>query len=237
MRSETDSNGQEDGRGGQGDASTIDDTRSAVREGSSGPENRSFIETARRAQIIECAIDAIAELGFANASLAEIAKRAGVSKGVISYHFSGKRELIEQVVHTVIDKGTAAMLPRVLAEQSAGGMLRAYIESNLEYLGSERNYTQAILNIVMNARDDDGKPLIDFMTTFDPAVSALENLLRHGQESGEFREFSTKVMAVAIRNAIDAVPSLMAVDPKLDLKSYANELATLFDLATRKPRA
>ena len=42
-------------------------------------ERQSFIEIARRKQIIECAIDAIAELGFAQASLAQIAKRAGVS--------------------------------------------------------------------------------------------------------------------------------------------------------------
>ena len=36
----------------------------------------SFIETARRRQIIECAIDAIASVGYSQASIAEIAKRA-----------------------------------------------------------------------------------------------------------------------------------------------------------------
>ena len=74
---------------------------------------------------MECAIDAIAELGYSNASMAEIAKRAGVSKGVISYHFAGKRELIEQVVNTVVEKASAVMLPRIYAEHSAAGMLRA----------------------------------------------------------------------------------------------------------------
>lgn len=44
-----------------------------------------FIEAARRAQIVQCASDAIDELGFERASLAEIAKRAGISKSVISY--------------------------------------------------------------------------------------------------------------------------------------------------------
>ena len=78
-----------------------------------GQDERSFIENARRAQIIECAINAIAELGYANASLAEIAKRAGVSKGVISYHFDGKRELMQQVINTVIEKAAAVMLPRI----------------------------------------------------------------------------------------------------------------------------
>ena len=201
---------------------------------SAGQPDRSFIEIARRAQIIECAINAIAELGYAKASLAEIAKRAGISKGVISYHFAGKSELMQQVINTVLEKAGAVMLPRIFAEHSATGMLRAYIESNLEFLDSHRSHIMAVMNIAGGARGDDGKPMIDLTLTFEPAVRELENLLRSGQEQGEFREFSTRVMAVTIRNAIDAVPMQLAAYPELDLKSYANELATLFNIATRK---
>src|SRR5208283_4294808 len=101
-----------------------------------GQDDRSFIEKARRAQIIECAINAIAELGYNKASLTEIAKRAGVSKGVISYHFAGKGELIEQIVATVVETATAEMIPRIFAEHSPARMLRAYIESNLDFLAA-----------------------------------------------------------------------------------------------------
>lgn len=198
-----------------------------------GQEDRSFIENARRAQLVECAIDAIAELGYTNASMAEIAKRAGVSKGVISYHFAGKRELIEQVVNSVMEKAGAVMLPRIYAEHNAAGMLRAYIESNLEFIASHRNHVLALMNIAVGTRDD-RKSAVDLTLAFEPAVIALENMLRSGQERGEFREFSTRVMAVTIRNAIDAVSLQLAAYPELDLKNYANELATLFDLATRK---
>ena len=201
---------------------------------SGGQEERSFIDIARRAQIIECAINAIAELGYAKASLAEIAKRAGVSKGVISYHFAGKSELMQQVISTVMEKAGAVMLPRIFAEHSAAGMLRAYIESNLEFLDSHRNHIMALMYISGGARRDDGKPMIDLTLTFDPAVRELENLLRSGQEQGEFREFSPRVMAVTIRSAIDTVSLQLAVYPELDLKLYANELATLFNVATRK---
>jgi TetR/AcrR family fatty acid metabolism transcriptional regulator len=201
---------------------------------SDGQKDRSFVEIARRAQIVECAIDAIAELGYANASLAEIARRAGVSKGVISYHFAGKQELIEQVVNTVLEKAGAVMLPRIFAEQRAAGMLRAYIESNLEFIGARPNHIRAVMNIAAGAFGEDGKPMIDLTLTFEPAVRELENLLRNGQKQGEFREFSTRVMAVTIRNAIDAVQLQMAADPKLDLMLYANELASLFNVATRK---
>jgi TetR/AcrR family transcriptional regulator, fatty acid metabolism regulator protein len=198
-----------------------------------GQEDRSFIENARRAQLIECATNAIAELGYTNASMAEIAKRAGVSKGVISYYFAGKRELIEQVVNSAMEKAGAVMLPRIYAEHDTAGMLRAYIESNLEFIAAHRNHVLALMNIAVGARED-RKSGIDLALAFEPAIIALENMLRSGQEHGEFREFSTRVMAVTIRNAIDSLAPLLAADPKLDLKLYAKELATLFDIATRK---
>jgi len=201
-----------------------------------GQDDRSFIENARRAQLVECATNAIAELGYTNASMAEIAKRARVSKGVISYHFAGKRELIEQVVNAAMEKAGAVMLPRIYAEHNTAGMLRAYIESNLEFIAAHRNHVLALMNIAVGARED-RKSGVDLALAFEPAVIALENMLRSGQEHGEFREFSTRVMAVTIRNAIDALAPLLAADPKLDLKLYANELATLFDIATRKSPA
>jgi TetR/AcrR family transcriptional regulator, fatty acid metabolism regulator protein len=199
-----------------------------------GQEDRSFIENARRAQLVECAIDAIAELGYANASMAVIARRAGVSKGVISYHFAGKRELIQQVVSSLLEKGEAMMQSRIFAESDAVGMLRVYIESNIEFIGSHHNHVQAVMNITAGARDDDGKPMIDLPGTLEPLALELEKLLLYGQQRGEFREFSTRAMSVTIRSAIDAIPLVLAADPKLDLGSYARELATLFDLATRK---
>ena len=55
---------------------------------------KSFIEQARREQIVDAAIDVLYESGFAAASLGAIAERIGVSKGVLSYHFAGKRELL-----------------------------------------------------------------------------------------------------------------------------------------------
>jgi hypothetical protein len=39
------------------------------------------------------AIDTIAEVGCARASLGRTAERFGVSKGLISYHFAGRDEL------------------------------------------------------------------------------------------------------------------------------------------------
>lgn len=200
---------------------------------SGGQNPPSFIEAARRSQIIECAIETIATLGYAQASLAQIAQRAGVSKGIISYYFNNKEELIEQIVTAIYIEGAQAMVPHIAEQPTATLMLQAYIQTNLEYIGSHRTRVMALIEIMLNYHTKEGKPYYS-ASTEEPVLEALENLLRKGQQDGEFRSFDPHVLAVTIRRAIDAVPGLLMVDPDLDVDAYARELVTLFDRATRK---
>ena len=194
---------------------------------------RTFTETARRAQIIAAAIDTIAELGYGQASLARIAERAGTSKGVILYHFGGKDELIRELVAELVARGVGYMEPRIDAESTGAGKLRAYIESNLAFMRENRNHMVAIVEIVLNARAADGSRLYD-LAVQDDGVAALQGLLAYFQGTGEFRAgFDPHVMAMAIRAAINAVPAQLARDPALDVGHHARELADLFHVATR----
>jgi len=194
---------------------------------------RTFTETARRAQIIAAAIDTIAELGYGQASLARIAERAGTSKGVILYHFGGKDELIRELVAELVARGVGYMEPRIEAEPTGAGKLRAYIESNLAFMAGNRNHMVAIVEIVLNARAADGSRLYD-PSVQDAGVAALQQLLAYFQGTGEFRTgFDPHVMAMAIRAAINAVPAQLARDPALDVGHHARELADLFHIATR----
>jgi AcrR family transcriptional regulator len=194
----------------------------------------SFIEAARRRQIIECAIDAIADLGYERASLAEIAKRASVSKSVISYYFAGKDELIDQVVTHVYLACAEFMLPQIMPEQSSAGALRAFITSNVTFIGAHRKDVQAIVEIISSARTPEGRPRYDMKGQEQSLRDLEEHILHRGQEQGEFREFAPSVMAVAIRMSIDALGSLLHAYPDLDVDVYGEELASLFEHATRK---
>lgn len=204
-------------------------------EVATGPKDRTFIESARRDQIVAAAIDTIAAVGFAQTSLARIAERIGISKGVISYHFAGKDDLIKQVVIDVIEAGRAYIAPRVIAESTGPAMLRAYIESNLTYMREHRNAMVAIVEIARNGglttvdhRRVDGRDV-------GVATHLLHELLARLQADGELRrDFDPEVMAVAIRAAIDSVPHRLAREPGLPLDHYASEIASIFDLATRK---
>ncbi|MFG3438933.1 TetR/AcrR family transcriptional regulator [Nonomuraea sp. NPDC047897] len=196
-------------------------------------QERSFIETARRAQIVQCAIDVIAETGYAQASLARIAERAGISKGVISYHFDSKDELVQQIVQDAFTTGDAFVRPRIEAQSTAAGMLRAYIEASVEFYRTHRQHMLALLDIWTNFRTGDGRQRLGVRDN-EAEMTDVEEILRFGQATGEFGEFSTRVMAVSVKQAVDGVLILMASYGDLDFDTYARELAALFDRATRK---
>ncbi len=203
------------------------------------PGSRTFIERARRRQIVEVAIETIAERGYAQASLARIAERAGISKGVIAYHFAGKDDLIAGVMTEVLTRAEQFIRPRISTQSGGPAVLRAYIESNLAFIGACRDHVVAIVEIARGARRPDGTPGFD-RSALNAGAAALARLLADFQRKGELRpDFDPQVMAMAIRAAIDSVPPRLAVNPELDVEHHGRELANLFDLATRndeKPR-
>ncbi|HEU5226417.1 MAG TPA: TetR/AcrR family transcriptional regulator [Ktedonobacteraceae bacterium] len=200
---------------------------------SDGQKQPSFIEAARKAQLIECAVETIATLGYAQASLAQIAKRANISKSVITYYFGSKEELIEQVVESMYADATAFMKPQIAAEYTATARLQAYLRSNIAYIAAHRLQMMAIIDIVLNVRTEDGQ-LRYRPGSENPDLEGLEAILRQGQDEGEFRVFDLRVMAVTIRGAIDAVGRFLVAHPTVDAGTYAQELVTLFDRAIRK---
>jgi AcrR family transcriptional regulator len=196
---------------------------------------RTFTEEARRAQIIACAIEVLAELGYAQTSFARIAERAGISKSVISYHFGGKDELLEAVAQSVYAEGARYMVPRVQAQQSAAAVLSAYLRANLEFIRDHRTDIDAVTEVLLNVRRGDGsRRFAGGPGGMEPAVRPLQEILRRGQEEGAFGEFDTRTMAWAIRTLVDGVSRRRALDPEFDFDTCIDETVALVERATRK---
>ncbi|MDR8413334.1 TetR/AcrR family transcriptional regulator [Nonomuraea sp. 3-1Str] len=196
----------------------------------SGQKARSFIEEARRDQIVRSAVEVIAEVGFARASLARIAQHAGISKGVISYHFAGKEELMEEVVTRVYTQIAEFVVVRMEGAESAIDLLRTHVLSVAEHMRSNRVQLRALGEIFTNLRAADGTPRYGVQTS-DELYQALEGIYRHGQERGEFRAFDVRVMAVTHQAAVDSMFAYWQAHPDHDLDAHARQLADLLERA------
>jgi AcrR family transcriptional regulator len=189
---------------------------------------RTFTEEARRAQIVAAAIETIADLGYGQASFARIAERAGLSStGLISYHFSGKSDLMAQVAQETFTAIGAHMAERMAGTATVAQALETYIRASVEFVAGHRRQMKALLEIFMHGgfQYEPGTELV--------VLSPVEEILRAGQAAGEFRAFDPRVMAAVIQRAIDGLPFLLETHTDIDLGAYATELVTTFTLATR----
>jgi AcrR family transcriptional regulator len=197
-----------------------------------GEDGRTFVDIARRAQLVRCAIDAIAEVGYQRASLAEIARRAGITKGAIFYHFANRDELIEAVFAEVITAGRDFMLPRIQTAETPREQLRAYVSAFVEALDVDPKAIQVLYTIGQQYIDEEGRSKF----LYDPALqeaalAPLQDILRRGQEAGQFGEFSVRSMAMMMRATLEAIPTFVTAYPDLDLTTYGQDLITFFERA------
>jgi AcrR family transcriptional regulator len=190
---------------------------------------RSLTSYGRRAQIVAATIEVLDQVGYGATSFARIAQHAGLSSTrLISYHFAGKDELMAEVVQSVVSDMGAAVAERMRRQRSSAGLLRAYIEGVVGFTAAHRAQVRALFEIVLAGAVPAAAVDQDAGVTDD-----LEQILRGGQVSGEFRDFDPRVMALAVQRAVDALPFALRADPDLDCEHYAGELVTLFELATR----
>jgi AcrR family transcriptional regulator len=201
--------------------------------GAKSPDERqSFIAEARRTQIVEAAIVTLDEIGYANASLAQIAKRAGISTALISYHFKDKNDLMDHTLLKLVADADTYVLERTQAATTPTAQLHTYITASLAYQGTQQRRYMALLEIVFHARTADNVPYYKLNDgEEEPSLSALLHILQTGQERGEFCVFNIHVMANAIRGAIGEYllnPNLTATG---DLETYSAELVRTFDRA------
>jgi betaine-aldehyde dehydrogenase len=97
----------------------------------SAPVPRDELEETRRAQLIEVTIDSLADVGYVGTTLAQIARRAGVSAGLVAHYFGDKDGLLEAAFRT-LSRGIATRVRAALAiAGSPRGRVQAVIDVNL----------------------------------------------------------------------------------------------------------
>lgn len=200
-----------------------------------GEGKQSFIAEARREQIVEAAIQTLDEIGYVNASLAQIAKRAGISTALISYHFADKSDLMNHLLMKLIERSTSYILERVGREHTPQAKLNAFIAASLAYQGTHHARNTALIEIVFNARTPDNIPYYKLNDDEEDAIMReLQQILRDGQQQGVFGDFHVEVMANFIQGGIGEYMFNPALSKKVDLETYSGELVKIVNQAVLK---
>lgn len=194
--------------------------------GQAAGRRRSFIEEARRAQIVDAAVAVIADVGYAKATMARIAAAAGIAKGLISYHFRDKEELMEETMVAVHARVRAAVVDDIDLTAPAPDVMRAVVRRTAAYGAAHRAEVRTLNQIAQNLRAADGQPRFTLADNAE-IYRGSERLYQRGREEGHFRDFDARVMAVTFQAALDSMFAYAEAYPETDLTAYADALADL----------
>ena len=141
----------------------------------------------RPQEITEAAFEVFAEEGYAAARVEEVAKRAGVSKGLTYLYFKTKEELFKAVVKSVVVRRVDALVEAVeTTELSSEEFIRGPL---LEFMKQVPGSPIAIVIKLLIAESTRHPDLVDYY--FDNVVAkgltAISRFVDRGVERGEFR--------------------------------------------------
>ena len=86
----------------------------------------------RREQLIHATIQTISESGLSGATVAKVAANAGLSPGIVNFHFTSKKQLLIDTLWFLNEEYTAIMDERLSKAQSPLDKLNAYIEASFD---------------------------------------------------------------------------------------------------------
>jgi TetR/AcrR family transcriptional repressor of bet genes len=109
----------------------------------------------RRRQLVEAAIAVIHERGFANATVARIARRAGISAGLVHHYFRDKDDLLFTTMRHLLAELRADAVARLAKAREPRQRLCAIIDACFGEAQFEEQVFSAWLALYGNARQSD----------------------------------------------------------------------------------
>lgn len=141
----------------------------------------------RPGEITEAAFGAFAEHGYAGTKVEDVAKRAGVSKGLLYLYFRTKEDLFKAVVRSVVVSRVQALIDTAEhTELSPEEFLRGPMRTFMQSVPGSRVAVVIRLLLAEGARHPD---LVDFYfeNVVDRGMNAIRHFVERGVERGEFR--------------------------------------------------
>ncbi len=158
--------------------------------------SKADVAAERKDQIVRATVECITKYGYNNFSMQDVARIAGVSKGIIHYYFLNKEELMMSVLDKV-----AGDIERVLA---------ADMQSITDPVRKMEIFISVCFDVVRNTREY-YQVNMDFWTQINHKQEVRQAIAKH---YAKFRETAAKVIQEGVQKG-----AFKKIDP-LDQASF-----------------
>jgi AcrR family transcriptional regulator len=192
--------------------------------------NREMREQSQQ-RIVEAALLAFAERGYEGTTIAQIAERAGVARGLVSYYFPAKEKLLQALLGQALD-GILALTDPAEGEDTPDLRLAGIIDRTL---GSAAN-TIGVQRLVLCLMLQPGTREI-FVGVEAAKADAVEKFERRLQEIFAARGAEDPALEeVLFRSVLEGVIFKLAVYPETyPLAAVRHRVLTMYGLPAGDP--
>ena len=154
---------------------------------------------ARRAQIADALIGVMAERGYDGASIADIATRAGLTPGLVHYHFQSKLDILLVALARVVQRHRERLLEHLAAlDGSAAHQVSAFVDFHLGLGKSADPEALACWILLSGEALRQPKVQLEYERAVCDLVELVSTILRAGIAAGELHAEDPVAAAAAI---------------------------------------
>jgi TetR/AcrR family fatty acid metabolism transcriptional regulator len=151
--------------------------------------------------ILDAAKSAFSEKGFEATSVADIARSARISDGLVYRYFRNKRELLYEVLRKFYERILLDLETQVFKHDAFSARLEALIRRHLEVFVSDTDLCRLFISEVRTASDYEGSSIQELNRLY---TSVLIRIVKDAVKTGEVRpDVNPKLLRDVIFGAIE----------------------------------
>ncbi|HPL62627.1 MAG: TetR/AcrR family transcriptional regulator [Syntrophales bacterium] len=151
-------------------------------------ERRKREKEGRRSAILKAARKLFFEKGFKSVTVAQIAKKAELSKGAVYLYFSSKEEIYSRILLFDIEKFHERVSRIVLKGESASKMLENFAQVYIDFFLADRELFRILMAYMVHTDHNNLSEEMNncLIRSTNKTIDTIEDIIRQGVASGEF---------------------------------------------------
>lgn len=176
--------------------------------------SKADVAAERKEQIVRATVDCISKFGYHNFSMQDVARTAGVSKGIIHYYFLNKDELMMSVLDKVAGDIEQVLQSDMATIEDPFQKVEIFVNVCFDVVRSTREYYQVNMDFwtQINQKDDVRKVIARHYAKFRETAATV---VRHGVQTGKFRQVDPVQYGSYIIAVIDGLSLQWLFDEKV----------------------
>jgi AcrR family transcriptional regulator len=176
--------------------------------------SKADVAAERKDQIVRATVECITKHGYHNFSMQDVARTAGVSKGIIHYYFLNKDELMMSVLDKVAGDIEAVLASEMQSLTDPRRKLEVFIDVCFDIVRNTKEYYQVNMDFwtQINQKEEVRKVIARHYSKFRDSA---QTVIKEGVANGAFRQVDPREYASYVVAVIDGLSLQWLFDPNV----------------------